>query len=199
MAAVSRIPLVFIDSNVLYPVRVADLVLSSADDGLFEVCVSENLLVEIERVLIEVKGLAPEKAKVFTQAVASNSAQVVSNAQYIELASLLNGPDPDDLFHLAAAMEAGCDVVLTNNIDDFTKANVPDGRRVPAILTPDQFFSRLIADGLGEDLAKTVSRISAKLKKPFRSPTEILDGLEVCGLTETANSLRSYFLLNLAR
>jgi hypothetical protein len=77
MAAVSRIPLVFIDSNVLYPVRVADLVLSSADDGLFEVCVSENLLVEIERVLIEVKGLAPEKAKVFTQAVASNSAQVV--------------------------------------------------------------------------------------------------------------------------
>jgi hypothetical protein len=86
MAEVSRIPLVFIDSNVLYPVRVADLVLSSADDGLFEVCVSDDLLIEIERVLIEVKELATEKAKIFTQAVASNSAQVVSNAQYIELA-----------------------------------------------------------------------------------------------------------------
>jgi predicted nucleic acid-binding protein len=193
MTGDSTIPLVFVDSNVLYPVRVADLVLSSADDGLFEVCVSDDLLSEIERVLIEVKGLAAEKAKIFTQAVASNSAQVVSNAQYIELASLLTGPDPDDLLHLAAAIEARCDVVLTNNTDDFTKAKVPDGRRMPAILAPDQFFSRLIADGLGEDLAQTVSRISAKLKKPYRSPTEILDGLEVCGLTETAKGLRSYF------
>jgi predicted nucleic acid-binding protein len=108
MTAVSIIPLVFIDSNVLYPVRVADLVLSSADDGLFEVCVSDDLLIEIERVLIEVKGLAAEKAKIFTKAVASNSAHVVANAQYIELASLLTGPDLDDLLHLAAAIEAGC-------------------------------------------------------------------------------------------
>jgi predicted nucleic acid-binding protein len=194
MAAVSGIPLFFIDSNVLYPVRVADLVLSSADDGLFEVCVSDDLLIEIERVLIEVKGLASEKAKIFTNAVASNSAQVVSNARYSDLASFLTGPDSDDLLHLAAAIEAGCDVVLTNNTDDFTKAKVPDGRPVPAILTPDQFFGHLIADGLGEDLAQTVLRISAKLRRPSRSPTEVLEGLEVCGLTETANGLRRYFL-----
>jgi predicted nucleic acid-binding protein len=193
MTGDSTIPLVFIDSNVLYPVRVADLVLSSADDGLFEVCVSEDLLREIERVLIEVKGLAAEKAKIFTQAVASNSAQVVSNAHYIELASLLTGPDADDLLHLAAAIEAGCGVVLTNNNGDFTRAIIPHGHRVPAILTPDEFFSRLIADGLGEDLAQTVLRMSAKLKRPYRSPAEILDGLEVCGLTEMANGLRSYF------
>jgi hypothetical protein len=84
-------------------------------------------------------------------------------------------------------------VVLTNNIDDFARANVPDCHRVPAILTPDQFFEQLIAEGLGEDLAQTVSRISTKLRKPYRSPTEILEGLEVCGLTETAKGLRSYF------
>ena len=164
MGAVTGIPLVFLDSNVLYPVRVADLVLSGVDDGLFEVCVSDDLLIEIERVLIKVKGLAPEKAKIFTKAVASNSAHLVANSHYAELASMLTGPDPDDLLHLAAAIEAGCDVVLTNNTDDFTKAKVPDGRRVPAVLTPDQFFSRLFAEGLGEDLAQTVSRISAKLK-----------------------------------
>ncbi len=191
--AVTGVPLVFLDSNVLYPVRVADLVLSCVDDGLFEVCVSDDLLVEIERVLIEVKGLAPEKAKIFAKAVASNSTQVVSNAQYIELASILTGPDPDDLLHLAAAIEAGCDVVLTNNTDDFNKAIVPDGHCVPAILTPDQFFEQLITEGLGEDLVETVARISAKLKRPSRSPTEILDGLEVCGLIKTANGLRTYF------
>ena len=73
---VSSIPLVFLDSSVLYPVRLADLVLSSVDDGLLEVCVSDDLLIEIERVLIEAKGLAAEKAKVFTNAVSLNAAHV---------------------------------------------------------------------------------------------------------------------------
>jgi hypothetical protein len=43
----------------------------------------------------------------------------------IELASLLTGNDPDDLLHLAAAMEAGCDVVLTNNTRDSRRPLFP--------------------------------------------------------------------------
>ncbi len=83
------------------------------------------------------------------------------------------------IFAPSGTIEAGCDVVLTNNTDDFTRAIVPGGHLLPAIRTPDQFFEQLIAEGLGEDLAQTVARISAKLKRPSRSPTEILDGLEV--------------------
>lgn len=190
---VSSIPLVFLDSNVLYPVRLADLVLSSVDDGLLEVCVSDDPLIEIERVLIETKGLAAEKAKVFTNAVSSNAAHVAPKALYAELAAALTGPDPDDLLHLATAIQSGCDVLLTNNTRDFTKAVVPGGHRVPVVLTPDQFFGQLIAEGLDADLAETVLRISTKLKQPVRSPTQLLDGLEVCGLIETTKSLRSYF------
>ena len=67
----------FIDSNILYPIRLADLVLSSVDDGLFEV---EDLLNEIERVLIDTKGLAVDKAKAFTRDVASNAAHVAPNS-----------------------------------------------------------------------------------------------------------------------
>jgi hypothetical protein len=63
------IPLVFVDSNVLYPVRLADRVLSSVDDRVFEICVSEDLLDEIERVLIKSKGLVASKAKTFRDAV----------------------------------------------------------------------------------------------------------------------------------
>jgi predicted nucleic acid-binding protein len=48
---------VFVDTNVFYPVRLADLVLSSVGDGLFDLCVSDHLLDEIERVLIHDKGL----------------------------------------------------------------------------------------------------------------------------------------------
>jgi predicted nucleic acid-binding protein len=187
------VPLVFIDSNVLYPVRLADLVLSSADDGFFAVCVSEDLLSEIERVLINSKGLALEKAKVFTNAVAANATRVATRSEYQQLTAALSGPDSDDLLHLAAAIVSNCDVLLTNNIRDFTKAFVPDGQRVPTILTPEQLFREFISDGLGQDLAQTVLRISEKLRRPPRSPQQILDGLEACGLIETAGSLRSYF------
>jgi len=48
---------VFVDTNVLYPVRLADLVLSSVDDGLFDLCTSDHLLEEVERVLVNAKGL----------------------------------------------------------------------------------------------------------------------------------------------
>jgi hypothetical protein len=84
--------------------------------------------------------------------------------------------------------------VLTNNTRAFTRAVVPVGSTVPAVLTPDQLFSGLITESLGADLAQTVLRISSKLKNPLRSQTEIVDGLEVCGLIETAQGLRSFFL-----
>jgi predicted nucleic acid-binding protein len=173
-------------------VRLADLVLSCVDDGLFEICLSEHLLSEIERVLIESKGISSEKANVFVAAVASNAAQVAAKAGYVELAGEFTGPDPDDLLHLAAAVQTGCDILLTNNYRDFTKAVVPERFVVPTILTPEQFFGQLIANGLGSDLGRTIERISEKLKSPPRSPKQILDGLQVCGLIETAASLRGY-------
>jgi len=65
----SRIRLVLVDTNVLFPVRLADLVLSSAADGLFDLCVSDDLLDEIERVLVDRKGLEADKARVFREQV----------------------------------------------------------------------------------------------------------------------------------
>lgn len=59
--ATRPIPLVFVDTNVFYPVRLADLVLSCVGDGLFDLCVSDPLLDEIERVLVDDKGLAEER------------------------------------------------------------------------------------------------------------------------------------------
>jgi hypothetical protein len=92
-------PRVFVDTNVFYPVRVAGLVLSCVDDGLLELCVSEHLLDAIERVLVEHKGLAAVKAKVFRDAVAANAIRAVHPADYEALAATLVVPDPDDLWH----------------------------------------------------------------------------------------------------
>ena len=60
---------VMCDTNVFYPVSLADLVLSSAEYGLFELAWSLDLLAETERVLVETKGLAPHDARVFVDQI----------------------------------------------------------------------------------------------------------------------------------
>lgn len=184
-------PLVFVDTNVFYPVRLADLVLSCVDDGLLDLCVSDHLLNEIEHVLVERKGLSPAKAKIFRDAVASNATRTVLQADYEALAARLSGPDPYDLWHLAAAIEAGATVIVTGNITDFTRARIPEGLVAPQIATPDQLFAKLIADGLHNDVLATVARMSARLKNPPRSRNDILDGLATCGLKATVDALRT--------
>ena len=188
----AHVPLVFVDTNAFYPVRLADLILSSIDDGLFELCVSDHLLAEIERVLIDHKGLSADKAKIFRDAVEANALSVIRAEQYEPLTEQLAGPDTDDLHHLAAAITGGADFIITENTADFLTAHVPDEVTPPQIVTPDEFFAQLLRDGFEDDVFGVVQRISMKLKNPSRSPSEILDGLEHIGLSKTVNHLRNY-------
>ncbi len=106
MSRVARrsIPLVFIDTNAFYPVRLADLVLSSVGEGLFDLCVSDHLLDEIERVLVHDKGLTDEKARTFREAVRESATVHLTIGQYEQVRHQIHGPDEDDLWHLAAAI-----------------------------------------------------------------------------------------------
>ena len=58
-------PRVFVDTNVLFPASLADLTLSASEYGLFELVYSDHLLTEIQRVLVDHKGLAPASAQRF--------------------------------------------------------------------------------------------------------------------------------------
>jgi predicted nucleic acid-binding protein len=184
--------LVFVDTNVLYPVRLADLVLSSVDDGLFDLCTSDHLLEEVERVLVNAKGLPVDKAGVFRNAVQANAAVHVHESQYAPLRRELHGPDADDLWHLAAAITAGADVIITADVGDFANADIPPGFQHVEALDADDFFDRLASDGLATDLTATVRRIAARLKHPPRSPAQIVDGLQQIGLAKTVAHLRRH-------
>jgi predicted nucleic acid-binding protein len=190
----THVPLVFVDTNVFYPLRLADLILSSVDDGLFELCASDHLLAEMERVLIDHKRLSADKAKIFREAVEANALRVVRAGQYELLTERLAGPDTDDLHHLAAAITGGADFIITENTVDFLTAHVPDEVTPPAIVTPDEFFAQLLHAGFEDDILGIVQRISMKLKNPPRSPSEILDGLEQIGLSKTVTHLRDHIL-----
>jgi hypothetical protein len=57
--------LVFVDTNVWYPVVLADLVLRSVEIGLFDLARTDESLTEVERVPVERKGLSAANAAVF--------------------------------------------------------------------------------------------------------------------------------------
>ena len=153
---------------------------------------SDHLLAEVERVLIEHKHLSANKAKIFRDAMEANALCVMRAGQYEPLTEQLTGPDTDDLHHLAAAISGGADFIVTENTADFLTAHVPDEVTPPAIVTPDEFYARLLHAGFEDDVLETVHRISTKLKNPPRSPSEILDGLEHIGLSKTVAHLRNY-------
>ena len=138
------------------------------DDGLFELCVSDHLLAEIERVLIDHKGLSADKAKIFRDAVQANALSVMRAGQYELLTEQLAGPDTDDLHHLAAAITGGADFIITENTTDF------------------------LTDTFEDDVLGVVQRISTKLNNPPRTPSEILDGLEHIGMSKTVTHLRDH-------
>ena len=190
-AGARQIPLVFVDTNVFYPVRLADLVLSCVGDGLFDLCVSDPLLDEIERVLITDKGLMAEKSAAFRAALLASASTNVTKGDCEVVRDQLDGPDPDDLWHLGAAIHAQADFILTSNTSDFENAKIPESVLRISITKPDDFFTQLIIDGLGDDLTTTISRMSARLKRPHRTPSEIVDGLEQIGLAITAEHLRN--------
>lgn len=56
---------VFPDTNVLYPISIADLLLRLGDVALHAIVWSEDLLAEVERILIDDKGLTAAQASYF--------------------------------------------------------------------------------------------------------------------------------------
>lgn len=178
------------DTNILFPISLADLVLSSAEYGLFELCWSQDLLDEVERVLVRSKGLRPGKAALFVQEIAGTFPDgEIYRDDYAAIIGQLSGPDPDDLTHLAAAIGGNIDIVLTANVRDFSTATVPIGFHRPAIQKPDDFFCQLIADGLQEDLIAITIDMANRCKNPPMTWREILARLTIVGLPRLADEL----------
>jgi hypothetical protein len=127
---------VFPDTNVLYPISLADLILRLGDVAFHEVVWSEDLLAEAARVLTEHKGLPAAKAAYFCDCVRDAFPEgEVRRATYEHLIETMTGGDADDHPHAAAA-SAGATVLLTFNVSDFPADDVGDVR----VVNPDDYL-----------------------------------------------------------
>ncbi|MEL6641214.1 MAG: PIN domain-containing protein [Pseudomonadota bacterium] len=111
---------VLVDTCVLYPTVMRQVVLGCADAGLFEVRWSARILEEWARAA---RKIGPEGETLARGEIAAVSARfpgaVVGYAENQLQQYWL--PDPDDVHVLAAAVIGSCDAVMTVNVKDFPR------------------------------------------------------------------------------
>ncbi|WP_371616401.1 hypothetical protein [Streptomyces sp. NBC_00454] len=157
---------VFVDTNVLFPFSVMDLMLALTEDSVHQVVWSERLLAEWERVIVR-EGRR-------------------SAADYAPLVHRMPGGDPDDRYHAAAACAAGADALITWNLADFPAADM--ARLGVRVLDPDTYLCELHALW-PQEVSDTLAKLAAGKRNPPLTPDDVLARLGKAGLTRFADRL----------
>ncbi len=175
-----------LDTCVIYPIDIRDLLLWFAHFDLYRPKWSQTIFDELLKVMIE-KGMSDEKAKKQIERINAAFPDAMVN-NYEELIKTLSLPDQKDCHVLAAAIKSDANLIVTNNLKDFD----------------DDYLSKfgLCAKSVDDFITDTVD-LNPKLAKeafmtmvahrtnPSLDEYEVLDILRNRGLINSANYLHS--------
>ncbi|MFC6102772.1 PIN domain-containing protein [Olivibacter domesticus] len=175
-----------LDTNVVYPVIIRDLLLWFAHYDLYTPKWSAHIFDEWQRVM-QRKGISEEEAARRTKAPnhAFPDALVMN---YEGLIPTLTLPDPDDCHVLAAAIKANANLIVSNNIKDFPKEYLSTFGL--SVKTADDFLTDII-DLNHEVSIQAFREMVLHKKNPKLDEYQVLDQLRKCGLKDTADYLHS--------
>jgi len=176
-----RLERVFVDTATLYPISLADLVLRLAEAGMYDLVWSDHLLTEVERVLVERKGLTPERSRYFCECIrAAFPFGRVAPEEYLPLVATRVGPDPDDHVHSAAAVAGHATVLLSADKTGYPLVDLKPARR----RNPDSFLTDLLRR-YPRDVIGVIDDMGKALRVPL-TRTEVLNRLTVGGIPQFA-------------
>jgi predicted nucleic acid-binding protein len=160
---------VLLDSCVLYPYELRDLLLEIAHEHLYRVHWSPQILEDTVRNLLADARSTPEKASRFCAAMERAFPEALVEPPP-GLADQL-GCDPGDRHVLAAAIAAKAEVIVTLNVRHFpTEVLEPLG--IEAV-TPDQFLCNLLDLDPGA-MHGCLETIAARQRNPARTAQALL-------------------------
>ena len=163
------------DASVLYPAPLRDLLLRLARTGLFRAKWTDAILDEcFEAIRRQRPDLAPDRLA-RTRALMVQAVPDCLVDGYQPLIDELELPDPDDRHVLAAAIQAGAEIIVTLNLRDFPDA-VLEQYGIEA-QSPDEFVLDLLSLSPAV-VAAVVEEQAADLKNPPMSAEQLLDTLE---------------------
>ena len=171
-----------LDTNVIYPIVICDLLFWFAYYDLYTPKWSCTIFDEWKNVMIR-KGITPEVAENRIQKanLAFPDAFVIN---YESLVQHLTLPDKNDRHVLAAAIKSNANMIVTNNLKDFPEEYL-DTYGLKA-KSADDFLTDII--DLNPDLAiKAFREMVLNRKNPNMDEYEVLESLRKVGLDDTAN------------
>lgn len=175
-----------LDTNVIYPIEIRDILFWFAYYDLFTPKWSSTIFSEWERVMLR-KGVSEIEAKKRTNKanMAFPDALVTNYESLIEGLSL---PDEDDRHVLAAAIKTNANMIVTNNLKDFPE----DYLRTFGLVAKnaDDFLTDII--DLNPDTAiRAFKDLVLNRRNPDLDEFELLDMMRKHGLKKASDYLHS--------
>ena len=175
-----------LDTNVIYPIEIRDLLFWFAHYDLYTPKWSEHIFDEWADVMKR-KGVSKEEiSKRLARANLAFPDAFVSN--YSGLITGLELPDKNDCHVLAAAIKTNANVIVTNNIKDFPKEYLSSFGL--SAKTADDFLTDII-DLNPEEAIKAFKEMVLYRRNPDLDEFQVLDILRNRGLKDTADFLHS--------
>jgi hypothetical protein len=173
---------VVLDANVLYPFRVRDVLLRFAEAGLFRARWSRQILEEWASNLLAAKPHLEDSVRLQREAMvrAFPEAMIEGHEALIPALTL---PDENDRHVLAAAIRAGAQHIITENLRDFpSEALEPYG--IEAV-SADAFVSATY-ELYPIEATAALLRMRIAYKRPPMSANDLIMDLMRVGLPLTA-------------
>ncbi len=177
---------VVLDTNVVYPVIIRDILFWFAHYDLYTPKWSEHIFDEWKKVMIEKNVSEEEASKRISRANAAFPDALVKN--YKGLIDQLILPDKDDRHILAAAIKTNANLIVTNNIKHFPQEYLQSFSLNAK--TADDFLTDII-DINQEQAVAAFKEMVLNKKNPKQDEFEVLNLLRNCGLNDTANYLHA--------
>ncbi len=175
-----------LDTNVIYPIEIRDLLFWFAHYDLYTIKWSKHIFDEWEEVMKR-KGIPEEEIqKRLNKANAAFCDALVEN--YDPLIDMLELPDEKDRHVLAAAIKANANIIVTNNLKHFPEDYLASFGL--AAKSADEFLADLI--DLNQEIAIQAFReLVLNRRNPDLDEFQVLDAMRRNGLTDTANYLHA--------
>ena len=175
-----------LDTNVIYPLQVRDLLFWFAHYQLYTPKWSAHIFDEW-RVVMRRKGI-PEEEIVRRVAKANRAFPDALVEHYEVLMDSLKLPDAEDRHILAVAIKAHAHVIVTNNVRDFPEPILePFGL---SARSADEFMTDLI-DLNQQSALEAFRKMVMNRRDPEMNEFQVLDALRRNNLQQTANYLHT--------
>lgn len=179
-------PVALLDANVLYPSLIRNLLMHCATDGLIAARWTAAIHEEwIRNLAADRPDLSIERLQRTRRLMerAVPDAEVTDYEQYIVELQL---PDSDDAHVLAAAIQAGAELLVTQNLRDFPTEEL--ARYGIDAVTPDDLMC-LLLEARSVDTLAALEELRKSLKTPPYTPEQLRERLAQVGLVSFSKRL----------